>query len=350
MTAAEIKTYIYENDLVEDILLELGCHHIKNKGNYWSCANPDGDNPNAIVIYKNENITTINYTRQIVAQNRTTDLLDLISYIRNCSFPESLKWICQLCSLDYYSEPEELPASLQIIQMLNGMKMASDEEEIIALKPINEKILDYYIYAGNVMFEDDGISLETQEEWEIGYDPQTNSITIPIRDEIGSLIGVKARKFKYTKDTPIEKVRFNDYLDDGESKYFFLSPCAKNQLLYGLYKNLPYIKRQGIVYVCEAEKSVMQLYEMGYYGVSIGGHQLSKRQVEMLIRLEVRICLCYDKDVPEEIVQAEADKFLEPIPIYYMYDSDGILDEKESPTDNPDKWKYLVANNIQRVR
>ena len=89
---------------------------------------------------------------------------------------------------------------------------------------------------------------------------------------------------------------------------------------------------------------------MGYYGVSIGGHQLSKRQVEMLIRLEVRICLCYDKDVPEEIVQAEADKFLEPIPIYYMYDSDGILDEKESPTDNPDKWKYLVANNIQRVR
>jgi DNA primase len=33
-----------------------------------------------------------------------------------------------------------------------------------------------------------------------------------------------------------------------------------------------------------------------------------------------------------------------------MFDEDNILDEKESPTDDPIKWKHLVENNIYRLR
>ena len=46
------------------------------------------------------------------------------------------------------------------------------------------------------MFLKDNISYETQQEFDIGYDEQTNRITIPIFSEIGDLVGVKGRIFK----------------------------------------------------------------------------------------------------------------------------------------------------------
>ena len=38
--------------------------------------------------------------------------------------------------------------------------------------------------------------------------------------------------------------------------------------------------------------------------------------------------------------------FMDSISVYAIIDGDGILDEKESPSDNPEKWSFLVKNNI----
>ena len=46
----EIKKYIIDNDKIEDILTSLSCHHIKDKGEYYTCARPNGDNPQSIVV------------------------------------------------------------------------------------------------------------------------------------------------------------------------------------------------------------------------------------------------------------------------------------------------------------
>ena len=42
----------------------------------------------------------------------------------------------------------------------------------------------------------DGISYETQQEFEIGYDELTNRITVPIRSEMHDLVGVKVDYLK----------------------------------------------------------------------------------------------------------------------------------------------------------
>ena len=49
MTPQDLKEYIYENDKVDFVLNEIGCHHIKLNKNkeYYSCGNVDGDNPEA---------------------------------------------------------------------------------------------------------------------------------------------------------------------------------------------------------------------------------------------------------------------------------------------------------------
>lgn len=349
MDIRELKEEILQRELISDILSEIGCHHIIDRGEYFSCGNRDGDNPRAIVVYKNEYIGCTNYTRQITKNGRSADIFDLIAHVEDCSFAEAMKFVCNLAGLDYYGETQELPESLQIIKLLKEMSIGEDEEDNSPVKPISEKVLDYYIDAGNVLFLDDGISLETQHEWEIKFDPQTNSVCIPIRDELGSLIAVKARRFKYTPSTPLEQRRFPDELGEDESKYFFLEPGAKSQVLYGLYKNLKAIQRQGVVYVGESEKFALQLYDMGYYGVSTGGSKVSKRQIEMLTRLGVKICFCFDKDISEEDLRDIAEQFIDGVPVYAIIDKNNILDKKESPSDDEKKWSYLIRNNIYKI-
>lgn len=336
-----LKEKLLEENRIVDMLTELGCHHIKQNSHIVQCANPDGDNHTAICIYLNENLTTINYTRQILpkGQTRTTDIIDLVSFLRECTFFQSLQWICNTCGWDYYEDEPELPYSMQVLQMLHKVnkEYAVDEEDKTPIKPIDPKILEYYLPIGNILFEKDGISLNTQHIFGIGYDPQSNRITIPIYSEIGDLIGIKGRLFK-------------EEVEKGEKKYLYLEPCNKGKVLFNLNGNLDNIVRQGRVFIGESEKFCMQLYDMGYYGVATGGAKITPYQVNMLTRLGVQIIFAYDKDIDEEKLNYIASMFVEGVPVYAIIDRDGILDEKESPSDNSDKWEKLVANNIYRIR
>jgi DNA primase len=334
-----LKEKLLEENRVVDILTELGCHHIKQNNHMVQCANPDGDNPTAICIYLNENLTTINYTRQILpkGQTRTTDILDLVSFVRGCSFFQSLQWVCNVNGWDYYEDEPELPYSLQILHILTKMNKESsvDEEDKSAIKPIDPKVLDYYLPVGNKMWEDDGISLTTQKEFSIMYDPQTNRIVIPYFDTLGSLVGIKGRLMKR-------------HLDEGEQKYIFLQKTNKSKHLYGIDKTLDMIVQQGYCPIFEGEKSVMIAYQHGIGSVAVCGSSISKYQSILLTRLNVPLIICFDKDKTKEDIEKEVGVFLEQVPIYYMLDTEGILREKESPVDRWENWKRLMQNNIYK--
>lgn len=341
MDAQRLKEHILDNNLVPDVLEELGCHHVKNRGDIVQAANPDGDNITAICVYLNENLTTINYTRQILpkGQSRGTDLYDLVSYIRECTFFEAIKWLCELCGLDYYSTEEEVPESLQILQCINDMnkEFVAEEQDNSPLKPLNPQVLNYYLSVGNILFERDGISLSTQRFFGVGYDPQTNRLTIPIYSEIGDLVGVKGRLFQ-------------EEIEEWQNKYLYLFKCNKGNILYGLNKNIDAIMHNGKVYVVESEKAVMQLYDMGFYGVATGGATISKYQINMLTRLGVQIIFAYDKDILEDGLKDIASRFVEGVPVYAIVDKDDILKEKESPSDDVNKWLRLIRNNVYKIK
>lgn len=337
MVVSDLKQHILNNDYTEQILSELGCHHIINKGDYITCGNRDGDNKQAITVYLNENLTVINYTRQLSKDKRTHDIFDFIGFVEDISFPEALKWACDLLGLDYYREPDELPESLQILKMLKEMSSGDDEDDNAPLKPISEKILSYYLPYGNKMFEEDNIPLSIQEEFKVSYDPSTNYISIPIYDELGSLVGVKGRWF----GNP----------DEVSNKYLYLEKCNKSRILYGYFQNKEYIKHSTKLLVVESEKAIMQLAGMGYRNaVSTCGKTISKAQVELITRTGCTPILAFDKDVSEEELKSIADMFIEGIPIYAIIDKEQILSEKESPSDNPDKWMNLVTNHIYQIR
>jgi DNA primase len=120
---------------------------------------------------------------------------------------------------------------------------------------------------------------------------------------------------------------------------------------------MPYIKQSGEVIVAESEKGVLQLWSMGYKNsVAIGGHQLSKCQIQKLTHLGVEITIAYDQGVEidnigkidKNFYKSEFDKFLPQQKINCIYDKNGkILNLKESPMDNPNKWEELYAKKLK---
>lgn len=336
-----LKEYILENNFIPTILEELGCHHIRKKDGYFQCANPDGDNVTAVCVYENTNLTTINYTRDISnGKNIHTDLISLVEFYKNETFPYAVKWICDVLDIDYYSNlDEDLPKSIQLTKMLVEMQSVDTETETEKpLKPIPEKILSYFKPYVNDMFNEDGVSYDTQAEFEIGYDEFTNRITIPIRDDLGNLVGVKARYFY--RQVP-----------ENEQKFMYIEKCARSQILYGLYKTINFIKKAQRVFVTEAEKGVQQLYDKGYFeAVATGGSKISKLQIDKLTRLCVPIIFVFDKDITKEELDDVASMFIDGTEIYALIDTIGILNEKESPTDNISKFEQLLEKCIYRLK
>lgn len=336
-----LKEHILENNFIPTILEELGCHHIRKKDGYFQCANPDGDNTTAVCVYENTNLTTINYTRDISnGKNIHTDLISLVEFYKNESFPYAVKWICDVLDIDYYSNlDEDLPKSLQLTKMLVEMQSVdTDTETEKPLKPIPEKILSYFEPYVNDMFCEDGVGYDTQVEFEIGYDEFTNRITIPIRDDLGNLVGVKARYFY--RQVP-----------EDEQKFMYIEKCARSQILYGLYKTINFIKKAQRVFVVEAEKGVQQLYDKGYFeAVATGGSKISKNQIDKLTRLCVPIIFVFDKDITKEELDDIASRFIDGTEVYALIDTIGILNEKESPTDDISKFEQLLEKCMYKLK
>lgn len=337
MRVDEIKEYLLNNDLVESVLSALGCGYVKNHGNYISAANPSGDNKQAIVIYLNENLTCVNYTRTIAKDKRSTDIFDLVMFFcEDCTFPEALKWVCETVGLDYYQEPEDVPESLQILKMLKQMSSDDSNEIRETLKLIPEQVLNYYLPYGNILFEQDGISLEVQKEFLVGYDPQSNRITLPIRSPIGDLCGVKGRLFGEP--------------DEYNPKYLYIMPVAKSEILYGLYENKEYIRNNNTLLIFEAEKSVLQCATNGIRNcVALGGKTISRTQTELIVRTGCTPIIALDKGIDMEEIYHVASVFPDNIPVQYIYDTDDVLLNKQSPSDNFKSLQHLLKNNIYSI-
>lgn len=333
MNTQQLKQYIFQNGLQVQILQALDLPNIREDDEKIQCCNIDGDNNTAILIYKNnESLFVNNFTRDITDQHNHSDIINLVEFVKECSYKEAVNWIKEVLQIEDSFTKKEATEQEKIDYILNHSKAVEDKQENELLPILPENTLLNYLNWNNTVFRDDNISYKTQEEFEIGIDVFSHRITIPIRDEFGRLVGIKGR-------------RVWDTIDEWNPKYLYLKKCEKSEILYGLYKTLPYIKEKGEVIVCEAEKGVMQLWTYGYKNsVAVSGHNISDWQVWKLEELNVDITIAFDKDVGLDVIKKELDKFETEHNLYYIYDDNILLDEKQSPMDEIKKWNYLYNN------
>lgn len=282
---------------------------------------PDGDNATSVNVYK-DSLRTKAHTRNFPNDDPRTDIITLVEYMQGIYFTKALNWICEVCGYSYYGGYEKEVITDPCILVLEQIEPKTKNVDEFLLIKLDNKILNEYVQYPNIWFYDEGISLYVQRQFEVGFSVRDERITLPVRDELGNLVGVKARTVL-------------DHQELNIPKYLYLYQVPKSLLLFGLDKSYPYIKEQGEVIVYESEKSVLKSFSYGFCNcVSIGGHELSYTQVLKLEKLGVEITFAFDKDITKDQLKKEADKFIMKERVYTIFEyRNKLLGEKDAPVD-----------------
>lgn len=282
-----MKEYLKNNpEQIEKILNYYNYHSINITDKEIRFAKIGGDNPSGCRIKLNDNLSATDFTTSY-----NGDLFGLIATHTGLTYREVLKTITTMLGKkiegNYQSEEKSL-----FDGFFDSLYIPYEDEE----KEVtyDESVLDKYNngYKWFKRFADDGILPSSQVKFKVGYDEDSNRITIPWRDYDGKLIGVISR---IDSD---EKTNF---------KYLPLIAFPKHKYLYGLYENKEHIKESKEVYIFEAEKSVMLGDSLGYKSfVAVGGNSISKTQVEQLLKLNVsKIIISLDEGLDTEIIKKD---------------------------------------------
>ena len=318
-----MKEYLKNNpEQIEKILSYYNYHSINITDKEIRCAKIGGDNPSGCRIKLNDNLSATDFTTSY-----NGDLFGLIATHTDLTYREVIKTITTMLGKkiegNYQSEEGVL-----FDGFFDTLYIPYEDEE----KEVtyDESVLDKYNngYKWFKRFADDGILPSSQVKFKIGFDEDSNRITIPWFDERGELIGVISR---IDSD---EKTNF---------KYLPLIAFPKHKYLYGLYENKEHIKESKEVYIFEAEKSVMLGDSLGYKSfLSLGGNSISTTQVEQILKLGVnKIILSLDEGLDVSVIKKDIKTikdslFMRDIKIGFILDRENKYlpkGSKSSPID-----------------
>lgn len=331
----EIKERLIDNpEKLIELLENFGFEHINHRNTEIRFARSDSGGANISIRLKNNPYCCVSdWSRGI-----STDIISYIIQEKNVDFRDVLQATKKILGLGSDWRPQQRKALFGgIYESINS----SNKE--IRLKVHDESMLKKYERCGNLRFLRDGISLNAQKFWNIRFSVEDNAIILPIYNEFGELIGVKAR--------------INDEPQEGESKYYYPIPTQVSQTLYGYAANYQYLYGNDVI-VVESEKAVAQAYTFGVRNiVALGSSSVSEKQSKLLLQLcPKKIILAFDEGLEFEQIQRNADMIksccsMFEIEIWY-WDSDQDLDigSKCSPTDmGKEKFEEIMEEQLVKI-
>lgn len=348
MDATQIKNNLSEND-VFSFLSDLQADPFKEGDHIRAitiCHNHDGSGSHKLYYYL-ETKKFHCYT----SCSCSYDIFSLVEKVKGVSFKDALKYV-----QDYfgYSESDNSIDYTEQIDMSFFNKFKKKEDKII-LPKVNENVLNVFNNEYHISWVKDHIMPSSMKRFNIKLDTLEQRIIIPTRSHVGDLVGIRVRNLK------------QELVDKG----FKYLPMKRNgilynfpmgNVLYGLYENKENINRVKKLIIFESEKSVLALdsyYKGKGIGVAIGGSSLSDNQLELIKELNIEeCCIALDKEWDElgsdlekyyaqKIEKVFRDKLDPYCSVTVIWDTNGKLDEKDSPTDKGfDTWKYLWDNRL----
>lgn len=252
---------------------------------------------------------------------------------------------------DWYTDIYQLVLGLSNVEPTQTVPKYKSQRDNYSIKNTRKLevypngIMDCFIKFYPVEWLLDNITPEAMDKYNIKFSPTQNKIIIPHYDINNNLIGIRGRALD-----PYEVENFGKYMPVQIEGKWYSHPLSLN--LYGLNKNWQNIKKDGIAYIFESEKSVLQCesFEMKNYAVASCGSNLNKFQIKLLMETcaPKYIVVCYDNEEQQgsskyfDKLWKMCKKYTNYCNMSFIYDREGLSKKKDSPSDNGEKIFYKL--------
>lgn len=317
-----------------DLLSDLDAEPI-DKGNVYECRTVcHSGHKHKLIIYKDSK------QGHCYTNCGHMSLFDLIAKVKKCEFIDALRFIVKRFNL----REDDHNEGFNFYQVENPGDLYRQKTQKILMpefEKLENEILDYFYPFYHRLWIEDGISVQTMKKYNIKFDIMNNQIIIPHYDEDGSLIGIRGRNLN--KNLVDEGKKYMPIFYDGK-----VLKHLTGANLYGLNMNKEKIEEYGVAILFESEKSVLQLDSMlpdQSVGLCISGSSLTNYQLEILKKLNIReIVIGVDKEFDDpysdeakryakKIEKVFRDKLAPYFTTSIMWDTENLLNKKDSPTD-----------------
>lgn len=223
----------------------------------------------------------------------------------------------------------------------------------VELETFNNGLINCFIKYYPVEWLNENITPEIMDRFNIRYSISQNKIIIPHYNIYGELVGIRGRALD---EYEVENV--GKYMPVQIEGRWYSHPLSLN--LYGLNMTKENIKKLGYCFLFEGEKSVLQMegFNQPNCGVAVCGSQFNKYALKLLMRNcnPKEIIICFDK---EELPNSDAyfnklysigQKYKNYCNFSFIYDREGLLDMKDSPTDKGEVIFNKLVEKRVRVR
>jgi DNA primase len=336
LDAVEIKQYLNDNTEKLITLLEtIGLHNILVNTDCITCSRDEEGGGKSTRIKLNQYLNVDDYKRGLKG--------DIFLLVGNClgglTFVESFKYISKFLGTKADFNKSERK------DIFGGFFHKSHIKEFDKPKTYPIEILKQYERVTIDLFLKEGISSDTQDIFNIGYDWNTHRISIPEYNFEGELIGVSGRW------------NGESYKTLDISKYYPIIEFPKQETLYGYHINY-YNLLNNNIFLGEPQKGVLKMHSQQVFNVlGLGGKVIHQPQIIALQSLNPKsIILGLDEGVSEEEIIAECDKlksqssFLK-YKVGYLYDPENkylIKGSKDSPFDlKVDKLREMTKQCVK---
>lgn len=348
----ELKKKIFEEERIQELLEHMGCERINEKSNRFEAQLPDKFNSNnirSVQCYKNEHLTCRIRSKGVTKLN----IFGLVSYIvfdisnendHLGNLYKAKKWICE--KLGYNLINTYQPIKDDPLKWLKDLRKGRKKTPTFQMQEneiFEESILNQYVMYPYKDYIDQGIEYNTQLDFQVGFDIQTERIIFPIYNSFGDIISIKGR-------TSLES-----YKEKGIYKFMYLYNFNKMIEWYNWHKAIYYILERKEVLIFESEKSCWLATQYLYQNcIAIGGDDISDYQINMIKELgsEIKVLIALDKDKSADDIKKQCAKFGMNRLVYTIWDSKHLLvkGSKNSPVDlGKDIWEELYKNHKHRV-
>lgn len=313
----------------------------------------DGDSPNKLYYYKD--------SKTFFCQTHcgTTDILAIVSNVKDLNLPQSIQYICTLLGISTMKEGFGADSNeiLEDWSFINSFKKnySKLKESNKSINVLNKNTLNMFQKIYTKEWIDDGITKEVMNEYGILYSTLRQSIIIPHFDINNDLLGIRQRAL-----LEVDIDVFGKYTPFSICGEMYNHPLSVN--LYGIHRNKETIKKKKKVMLVESEKGVLQV--ASYFGVDnnftlalCGCAKISKIQRKLLLDLGVNeVIIALDRQF-ETVGDKNYDswkkhlreKIINPLlpyfNVYVIWDEGSLLGHKDSPTDKGKETLLKLMKN-----